>query len=50
MIYFTYRSLQQNKKQIEELQKQREEEERARLMFSVIVYQHAFMLKISNIA
>lgn len=49
MIYFTYRSLQQNKKQIEELQKQREEEERARLMFSVIVYQHAFMLKISNI-
>ena len=49
MIFFTYRSLQQNKKQIEELQKQREEEERARLVFSVIVYQHAFMLKISNI-
>lgn len=49
MIFFTYQSLQQNKKQIEELQKQREEEERARLVFSVIVYQHAFMLKISNI-
>lgn len=49
MIYFTYRSLQQNKKQIEEMRKQREEEERARLAFSVIVYQHAFMLKISNI-
>lgn len=49
MIYITYRSLQQNKKQIEEMQKQREEEERARLVFSVIVYQHAFMLKISNI-
>ena len=49
MIYFTYRSLQQNKRQIEEMQRQREEEERARLVFSVIVYQHAFMLKISNI-
>ena len=49
MIYFTYRSLQQNKKQLEELQRQREEEERARIVFSVIVYQHAFMLKISNI-
>lgn len=49
MIYFTYRSLQQNKRQLEELRKQREEEERARLVFSVIVYEHAFMLKISNI-
>lgn len=49
MIYFTYRSLQQNMKQVEELQKQREEEERARVVFSVIVYQQAFMLKISNI-
>ena len=49
MIYFTYRSLQQNKKQIEEMQRQYEEVERARLVFSVIVYQHAFMLKISNI-
>lgn len=49
MIYFTYRSLQQNKRQLEELRKQREEEERARIVFSVIVYQHAFMLKISNI-
>ena len=49
MIYFTYRSLQQNKKQIEELKKQREEEERARLVFSVIVYQTSFILKISNI-
>lgn len=49
MIYFTYRSLQQNKRQIEEMQRQREEEERARIVFSVIVYQQAFMLKISNI-
>ena len=49
MIYFTYRSLQQNKKQLEEMKAQREEEERARLVFSVIVYQTAFMLKISNI-
>ena len=49
MIVFTYLSLQQNKKQLEELRLQREEEERARLVFSVIVYQTAFMLKISNI-
>lgn len=49
MIFFTYRSLQQNKMQIEELRQQRENEERARLVFSVIVYQTAFMLKISNI-
>lgn len=46
MIYFTYRSLQQNMKQMDEMRRQREEEERARLVFSVIVYQHAFMLKI----
>ncbi len=49
MIYFTYRSLLQNKKQLEEMRHQREEEERARLVFSVIVYKTAFMLKISNI-
>lgn len=49
MIFFTYRSLQQNKMQIEELRLQREEDERARLVFSVVVYQTAFMLKISNI-
>lgn len=44
MIYFTYKSLQQNKKQLEQMRIQREEEERARLVFSVIVYQQAFML------
>lgn len=49
MIYFTYRSLQENRKQLEEIKRQREEDERARLVFSVIVYEHAFMLKISNI-
>lgn len=49
MIYFTYRSLQQNKRQLEEMKHQREEEERARLVFSVIVYKKAFMLKISNV-
>ena len=49
MIFFTYCSLQQNKKQLEELRQQREEDERARLVFSVVVYQTAFMLKISNI-
>ena len=49
MIYLTYHSLQQNKKQLEEMRQQREEEERARLVFSVTVYKHAFMLKISNV-
>ena len=49
MIYFTYRSLQQNKRQLEEMKLQREEEERARLVFSVIVYKKAFMLKIGNV-
>lgn len=49
MIYFTYRTLQQNKEQLEEIKHQREEDERARLVFSVIVYQSAFYLKISNI-
>lgn len=49
MIYFTYRSLQQNREQLLEMKKLREEEERARLVFSVIVYQQAFMLKISNV-
>lgn len=49
MIYFTYRSLQESKRQLEEMRMQREEDERARLVFSVIVYQAAFYLKISNI-
>ena len=48
MIFFTYRSLQQKKMQIAELRLQREEDERARLVFSVRVDQTAFMLKISN--
>lgn len=49
MIYFTYRSLKENRKQLEEIKRQREEDERARLVFSVIVYEYAFMLKISNV-
>lgn len=49
MIYFTYLSLQQNKKQLEEIKHQRDEDERARLIFSVIIYKKAFMLKISNV-
>lgn len=49
MILFTYLTLQHNIKQTEELRKQREEDERARLVFSVIVYQTAFMLKIRNV-
>ncbi len=49
MIFFTYRSLQQNIKQNEELRMLRIEDERARLAFSIIVYQTSFMLKIRNV-
>lgn len=49
MIFFTYRSLKQNIKHTEELRALREEDERARLAFSIIVYQTSFMLKIRNV-
>ncbi len=49
MILITYLTLQHNIKQTKELRKQREEDDRARLVFSVIVYQTAFMLKIRNV-
>lgn len=49
MIYFTYRSLLQNMAQMEEMRLREKEEHRARLVISVIVYQTAFYLKISNI-
>lgn len=49
MIYMTYLSLKQSRQHIEDLKKRDEEESRARLVFSVIVYQTAFYLRIFNI-
>lgn len=49
MIYMTYLSLAQSKEQLEDLKNREEEECRARLVFSVIVYQSAFYLRIFNI-
>lgn len=49
MIYMTYLSLKQSRENIEELKRREEDERRARLVFSVIVYQTAFYLRIFNI-
>ena len=49
MIFFTYLSLKQNAAQMEDMRARDIEEHRARLVFSVIVYQTAFYLRISNI-
>ena len=45
----TYLSLKQSRKQIENLKQREFEERRARLVFSVVVYQTAFYLRILNI-
>ena len=49
MIVMTYISLRQSKEHIEDLKRREDEEQRARLVFSVIVYQTAFYLRIFNI-
>ena len=49
MAFVALRSLLQNKKQLDELKKQREEENRARLVFEIISCQQIFMLKIMNV-
>ena len=49
MIYITYLSLKQSRAQLEDLKKREDEERRTRLVFSVIVYQSAFYLRIFNI-
>lgn len=49
MAFIALRSLLQNKKQLDELKKQREEENRARLVFEIVSYQQIFMLKIMNV-
>ena len=49
MAFIALRSLLQNKKQLDELKKQREEENRARLVFEIVSYQDLFLLKIMNV-
>lgn len=49
MIYMTYLSLKQSKEHIEDLKKRDADEHRARLVFSVVVYQYAFYLRIYNV-
>lgn len=49
MAFVALRSLLQNKKQLDELKKQREEENRARLVFEIISCQQIFILKIMNV-
>ncbi|MBQ3944794.1 MAG: hypothetical protein II670_04195 [Alphaproteobacteria bacterium] len=49
MAFIALRSLLQNKKQLDELKKQREEENCARLVFEIVSYQQIFMLKIMNV-
>ena len=49
MIILTYKSLKQNQKQIIMFEKQREEENRARICTSIIVHETAFYLKLKNI-
>lgn len=49
MIYMTYLSLKQSRAQLEDLKQREAEDRRTRLVFSVIVYQAAFYLRIFNI-
>jgi len=49
MIFFTYLSLKQSKEHMEDLKRREAEEQRARLVFSVVVYQTVFYLRIFNI-
>jgi prefoldin subunit 5 len=49
MIYMTFLSLKQSREQIEDIKQREDEARRARLVFSVVVYQTAFYLRILNI-
>ena len=49
MIYMTFLSLKQSREHIEDLKQREDEASRARLVFSVVVYQTAFYLRILNI-
>lgn len=49
MVCMTKHSLKQNKLQLDEIKKQYEEENRARLIFEIVSIQDLFLLKIANI-
>lgn len=49
MIYFTWQMLKLSQEQLKELHEQKEEENRARLEFNIIVYNKGFYLKIINL-
>ena len=48
MIFFTYQSLMQNQQQLEELKRQWDESQRARLQFKVIKYRDGYYLEVHN--
>lgn len=49
MVIITWYTLKQNKKQLEEIKKERLESQRARLVFDIIISQKAYFLRIRNI-
>lgn len=49
MILLTYKMLKQSQCQMLEMQRQRNEDERARLVFSFVISEYAYYLKISNV-
>lgn len=49
MVIITWYTLKQNKEQLEEIKKERQESQRARLVFDIIKYQKAYHLRIRNI-
>lgn len=49
MVRITWYTLKQNKEQLEEIKKERQESQRARLVFDIIISQKAYFLRIRNI-
>ena len=49
MVIITWYTLKQNKEQLEEIKKERQESQRARLVFDIIISQKAYFLRIRNI-
>lgn len=49
MIFVTWRTLVQSQRQLEYMKHEQDEKERARLAFSIIVYNYAYFLKVSNV-
>lgn len=49
MAYFTYKTLMQNKEQLEDIKTQRFEDTRARIICSFVHWNHTYLLKVENI-